>query len=107
MGKLLVMERVKGNRTLVFSLEVSRFPQCFQEPLRHFVAFWAIEITREFLFVGMAVASPVRVHFKPFVGGYKLIKSQSRPIKNQSGGLDSGIITSIALSRPRRPHLAT
>jgi hypothetical protein len=43
------------NRPLVFSLEVSGFSQSFQEPFRHFVAFWAIEITREFLFVGMAV----------------------------------------------------
>ncbi len=49
---------------------------------------------------------------KPFAGGYepnptRPIKSQSGPIKNQSGGLDSGIITSIELSTPRRQHLAT
>jgi hypothetical protein len=47
----------EGNRTLVFSLEVSGFSQCFQEPFRHFAAFWAIEITTEFLFVGMAIVS--------------------------------------------------
>src|SRR5260370_32446178 len=51
----------EGNRTLVFSLEVSGFSQCFQKPFRHFSAFRAIEITTEFLFVGMAVASRVRV----------------------------------------------
>jgi hypothetical protein len=44
----------EGNRTLVFSLEISGFSQCFQELFRHFAAFWAIEITTEFLFVGMA-----------------------------------------------------
>jgi hypothetical protein len=32
--------------------------QCFQEPLRHFAAFRAIEITTEFLFVGMATTHP-------------------------------------------------
>jgi hypothetical protein len=61
----------EGNRTLVFSLEVSGFSQCFQEPFRHFAAFWAIEITTEFLFVGMAGASPMRVLCKPFDGGYE------------------------------------
>src|SRR6267142_4783930 len=58
-------------RTLVFSLEVSGFSQCFQKPFRHFVAFWAIEITTEFLFVGMAVASPCASfspHDRPFTG---------------------------------------
>jgi hypothetical protein len=64
------LERVKGNRTLVFSLEVSGISQCFQVPFRHFAAFWAIEITTEFLFVGMAVARPMRVLFNPFDGGY-------------------------------------
>ena len=49
---------------------------------------------------------------KPFAGGYepnptRPIKSQSEPIKNQPGGLDSGIITSIELSTPRRQHLVT
>ena len=53
----LLNERVIGNRTLVFSLEVSGFPQCFQEPFRHFAAFWAVEITTEFLFVGMATTT--------------------------------------------------
>ena len=48
----------------------------YQKLFRHFAAFCAIEITTQFLFVGMAVASPMRVHFKPFIGGYKLIKSQ-------------------------------
>jgi hypothetical protein len=47
----------EGNRTLVFSLEVGKFPQCFQKPFRHFAAFWAIEINTEFLFVGMAIAT--------------------------------------------------
>jgi len=42
-------------------LEVSRFSQCFQESVPHFAAFPAIEINMEFLFVGMAIASPVRV----------------------------------------------
>jgi len=35
-------------------LEVGKFLQCFQKPFRHFAAFWAIEITTEFLVVGMA-----------------------------------------------------
>jgi hypothetical protein len=35
-------------------LEVSGFSRFFQQPFRHFAAFWAIEITTEFLFVGMA-----------------------------------------------------
>jgi hypothetical protein len=42
----------------VFRLEVSGFPQCFQGPFRYFVAFWAIETTREILFVGMPVRAP-------------------------------------------------
>lgn len=67
---LKTLERGGGNRTLVFSLEVSGFSQCFQEPFRHFSAFWAIEIATEFLFVG-TVASPMRVLFKPFDGGYE------------------------------------
>jgi hypothetical protein len=97
---------------LVFSLEISRFPQCFQEPFRHFAAFWAIEIATEFLFVGMAITSPMRVLFTPFYGGYEpnphdLSGVNLGPIKNQSGGLDFGIITSIELSAPRRQHLAT
>ena len=46
------------NRTLVFSLEVSGFSQCFQEPFRHFSASWLIEIVTEFLFVGMTIAAP-------------------------------------------------
>jgi hypothetical protein len=41
---------------------VSGFPQCFQKPFRHFPAFWAIEITTEFLFVGMAT-QPKRSFF--------------------------------------------
>jgi hypothetical protein len=47
----------EGNRTLVFSLEVGKFPQFFQEPFRHFAAFCAIEVTTEFLFVGMAATT--------------------------------------------------
>jgi hypothetical protein len=54
---------MKAVALFVFSLEVSGFPQCFQEPFRHFAAFWAIEITTEFLFVGMAVARSMRVLF--------------------------------------------
>jgi len=49
-----ILELVNRSRPLVFSLEVGKFPQCFQEPFRHFAAFWAIEITTEFLVVGMA-----------------------------------------------------
>jgi hypothetical protein len=48
------------NRTAVFSLEVSEISQCFQEPFRHFAAFWPIEITTEFLFVGMATTPEAR-----------------------------------------------
>jgi hypothetical protein len=71
-----------------------------------------MEITTEFLFVGMAMAGPMCVPFKPFDGGYELTPhDRSRvnlgPIENQSAGLDSGIITSIELSAPRRQHLAT
>jgi hypothetical protein len=43
----------------VFSLEVGKFPQCLQEPFRHFTAFWAIEITTEFFVVGMALAGVI------------------------------------------------
>ena len=53
---------------VVLSLEVVKFQQRFQKPFRHFAAFWAIEITTEFLFVGMA-RGPTRVVFKPFDGG--------------------------------------
>jgi len=49
-------------RTLVFSLEVSGFSQCFQKPFRHFVAFWAIEITTEFLLSEWRL----RAHARPF-----------------------------------------
>jgi hypothetical protein len=38
-------------------LEVSGFSQCFQEPFRHFAAFWAIEIITEFLSFGMAATT--------------------------------------------------
>ena len=65
---LKTLKRSGGNRTLVFSLEVGQFPQCFQQPFRHFAAVRAIAITTEFLFVGMAT-SPMRVLFKPFDGG--------------------------------------
>jgi hypothetical protein len=46
----------------------------------------------------------------PFERGYELTPhDRSRvnlgPIKNQSAGLDSGIITSIELSASRRQHL--
>jgi hypothetical protein len=46
-------------------LGVDQFPQCLYSPFRNFTAFWAIETTSEFLFVGMAIASPMRVLFKP------------------------------------------
>ena len=69
---LKTLERRGGNRTLVFSLEVGKFPQCFQQPFRQFAAVRAIEITTEFLFVGMAT-SPMRVLFKPFDGGLALV----------------------------------
>ena len=45
----------EGNRTLVFSLEVFEFPQCFQRPFRHFAAYRAIEIATEFPVVGMVL----------------------------------------------------
>ena len=52
---LKTLERGGGNRTLVFSLEVSEFLLCFEHPFRHSAAFRAIEITTEFLFVGMVL----------------------------------------------------
>src|SRR6266481_7892326 len=61
LGKSLGDGAGEEKLTLVFSLEVSGFSQCFHGPFRHFAAFRAIEITTEFLFVGMAVASRVRV----------------------------------------------
>src|SRR5258705_4435678 len=90
LGKLLGDGAGEGNRTLVFSLEVSAFAQCFQKPFRHFAAFWAIETTMEFPFVGMAVAGVLPSHL-PVVsptphdgsGAMKL-----GPIGNQSDGLD-------------------
>lgn len=56
-----------------FSLEVSGFSQCFQEPFRHFTACWAIETSTEFLFVGMAIASPTRVLFTPLTPATSLL----------------------------------
>jgi len=44
----------EGNRTLVFSLEVFEFLLRFQQAFRQFTAFLLVEITTEFLFVGMA-----------------------------------------------------
>src|SRR6202022_4683528 len=38
----------EGNRTLVFSLEVSGFSQCFQEPFLHFAAFGRLRSLRNF-----------------------------------------------------------
>ena len=51
---------------------------------------------------------PTPVLSRPFAGGYepnptRPINSQSGPIKNQSGGLNSGIITSIELSPSQLP----
>ncbi|MGC2813546.1 MAG: hypothetical protein WA303_24660 [Bradyrhizobium sp.] len=65
--------------------------------------FGPIEIVTEYFFVRMAVASP-RSSSKPFAGGYEPnstppIKSRSGPIKNQSGGLDSGTITTLNFQR--------
>ena len=37
--------------------EVGKFPQCSQKPFRYFAAFFTIEITTEFLFVGMATTT--------------------------------------------------
>jgi hypothetical protein len=62
-GEIAILENVgagEGNRTLVFSLEGSEISQCFQEPFRHFAAFWPIEIPTEFLFVGMATTTEAR-----------------------------------------------
>jgi hypothetical protein len=42
-------------------LEVSGFSQSFQKPFRHFAACWAIEITTEFLHVGMAIHAKIVV----------------------------------------------
>jgi hypothetical protein len=53
----MALERVKGIEPSYSALEVSGIPQCFQEPFRHFAAFWAIQITTEFLFVGMATTT--------------------------------------------------
>jgi len=47
------VERVKGIEPSYS--ESPDFRNIFQGLLRHFAAFWAIEITQEFLFVGMAV----------------------------------------------------
>jgi hypothetical protein len=61
-------------------------------------------------FVNQFARIPMRVLFEPFDRGYELTPhDRSRvnlgPIKNQSAGLDSGIITSIELSAARRQHL--
>src|SRR5258708_33241924 len=69
----------EGNRTLVFSLEVSGFSQCFQKPFRHFAAFWAIEITRDFFLVGMEVACPTLVLSEPFAGGHERTRTGILP----------------------------
>ncbi|QOZ44785.1 hypothetical protein XH89_15855 [Bradyrhizobium sp. CCBAU 53340] len=43
----------EGNRTLVFSLEVFEFPLRFQQTFRQFAAFLLVEITTDFVPVGM------------------------------------------------------
>ena len=60
-----------GGRADGIKLGSLRISAIFLEPFRLFAAFWAIEITTELLFVGMAIASPLRVLFKPFEGGYE------------------------------------
>lgn len=47
---------------MVFSFEVSGFSQCFQKPFRYLAAFLAIEISKEFPFIGMAVAVVLPSH---------------------------------------------
>jgi hypothetical protein len=56
-ARSLAPTRPRRHLRLVSRLEVFGISQCFQEPFRHFAAFWAIEITTEFLFVGMAMAT--------------------------------------------------
>jgi hypothetical protein len=68
---LKTLELMKGVAPLYSAWKFGKFPQCFQKPFRHFAALWAIEITREFRFVGMAT-SPLRVLFMTFNGGQYL-----------------------------------
>jgi hypothetical protein len=58
--------QVKGTEPSYSAWKPPNFRNVFNSRSRHFAAFWAIEITTEFLFVGMAVA---RVLSKPFAGG--------------------------------------
>jgi hypothetical protein len=46
-----LLEQVKGNRTLVFGLEVFELLQCFQGPFRQFTAILLVETLSEFLVV--------------------------------------------------------
>jgi hypothetical protein len=89
-------------------LEVSGFSQCFQEPFRHLTAFWAIEITTELLFVGMAVATLCASFSSHLTVATSLLQTTDQaPIwddQESIGGLDSGIITIIELSARRRQH---
>ena len=55
--------QLKGTEPSYSAWKSANFLQCFQKPFRHFAAFWAIEITTEFLFVGMTIASPMRILF--------------------------------------------
>ncbi len=48
--------QVKGTEPSYSAWKSPGFRNAFKGGFRHFAAFWAIEITTEFLFVGMAVA---------------------------------------------------
>src|SRR4030081_2781777 len=69
----------EGNRTLVVSLEVSGFSQCFQEPFRYFAAFWAIEITTEFLFVGMATTTLAQLESRQMDQMCQVLRKSAKP----------------------------
>jgi hypothetical protein len=102
----------EGNRTLVFSLEVSKNCSLFSGrsdilavfgPLRSLQNFSLSEwqsLAHAHLFQAILPAITNPSQTPP-------IKSQSELFGNQSGGLESGIITSIELPTRRRQHLAT
>jgi hypothetical protein len=52
-----ILERVKGIEPSYSAWKSANFRNFFQEPFRHFAAFCAIEVTTEFLFVGMAATT--------------------------------------------------
>lgn len=83
------MELLKGNEPSYSAWKSLDFRNVFQKPSRYFADFWAIEITTEFLFVELAVASRMLVLFKPFDGNYEPNPrdfSRVAPTKNQSFG---------------------